>query len=55
MHKLPELFQSIIDHDNACPAVNSVLTIREYLAWRWRRRELSTAAAGYVKAQRGGK
>jgi hypothetical protein len=53
--KLPELFTTIIDHDNSNPAFNPVLTLREYRAWRWRRRELTTAAEGFVKRQRGGK
>jgi hypothetical protein len=55
MHKLPELFQAIIDHDNTGLADKSVVNLREWRAWRWRRRDLSKAAEAYVKAQRGGK
>lgn len=56
-HKLPEMFEHIIEFDNARPyryeTVVPFLAHEEIKAWRTRRAELSAAAAQFVKRQRG--
>lgn len=55
--KLPELFELIIEFDNARPyryeTVVPISAHEELKAWRTRRAELSAAAANFVKKQRG--
>lgn len=56
-HKLPELFEHIIKFDKTRPyryeTVVPFSAHEEIKAWRARRAELSAAAAGFVKKQRG--
>lgn len=55
--KLPELFEHIIEFDNARPyryeTVVPISAHEELKTWRTRRAELSAAAANFVKKQRG--
>lgn len=56
-HKLPELFEHIIEFDKTQPyrydTVVPITALDEINAWRARRAELSAAAAAFVKRQRG--
>jgi hypothetical protein len=52
-HKLPVLFQAIIEHDKLNPLTSPTPDAIAYSKWRERRRELSRAAANFVARQRG--
>lgn len=52
MHKIPALFQEIINHDSARPGKN-VKVVEDIHEWRDRRKVLTDAAKRFVAKQRG--
>lgn len=56
-HKLPELFQVIINHDKQRPGAYETVVpigiIHQLREWRVRRNDLTAAAQRFIKKQRG--